>query len=178
MDINDMNPQVNVGLNKKPTMISAKDNSAASSSAQKLKENARRTLKLSIPKMQMAEQQRSEVKNPRIVTGSETVIKEEPMSRSDAISAMFLNATTPPQTVKTVSPCSGTNRTPMINQFMENNPKQFSRFLSFNPNSSFTGGLIESTDLVSFDFDGNFRSIWLRFLLPFNIQYISDGKIL
>lgn len=138
---------------QKPTMIGGV-------SPNKLKENARRTLKLSIPKLQMAEQQRAEVvKNPRIVTGGETVIQAEPMSRNDAVSALFLKATTPPQSVKTVSPSSGTNRSPMINHFMENNPKHFSRFLSFSPNAtSFKGGLIESTDLVS----GNVGNGWRR----------------
>lgn len=131
---------------QKPTTL----NSGVLNNSHKLKENARRTLKLSIPKLQMAEQQRTEIKQPRIVTGAETVIQAEPMSRSDAISAMFLNATTPPQSVKTVSPSSGANRSPMINSFMDNNnQKQFSRFLSFSPGSSFSGGLIESTELVS-----------------------------
>lgn len=102
MDVSDAIPQVI----KNPAKMGGNCDPGAVNRAQKLKENARRTLKLSIPKLQMAEQQRTEVKNPRIVTGAETVIREEPAQcRSDAISAMFLNATTPPQTVKTVSPC-------------------------------------------------------------------------
>lgn len=149
MDIGEMRPQVVTSPLTKPTVIDSGNNNH-----HKLKENARRTLKLSIPKLQQAEhQQRVEVKNPRIVAGNETVIQAEPMSRNDAISAMFLNATTPPQTVKTVSPSSGTNRSPMINHFMDQNPKPFSRFLSFSPNSNFKGGLIESTDLVSLSFN-------------------------
>lgn len=129
--------------------------SGNSPSTSKLKENARRTLKLSIPKLQMAEQQRTEVRQPRIVAGGETVIQGEvpelpqQTNINDAISAMFLNATTPPQGVKTVSPSSGTNRSPGLNHFMDSNPKQFSRFLSFSPNANFKRGLIESTDLVS-----------------------------
>lgn len=77
----------------------------------KLKENARRTLKLSIPKLQMAEQQqRLEQKipsQPRKLSADMIQQSEEQMARNEAISAMFLNATTP-QSVKTVSPSSGT----------------------------------------------------------------------
>lgn len=133
------------------------DNNPPSTS--KLKENARRTLKLSIPKLQMAEQQRTEIRQPRIVAGGETVIQgdvpeipqqQSQINRNDAISAMFLNATTTtPKGVKTVSPSSGTNKSPGLNHFMDSNPKQFSRFLSFSPNADFKRGLIESTDLVS-----------------------------
>lgn len=74
----------------------------------KLKENARRTLKLSIPKLQMAEQQQQQkIPPPRKFSADIIQQSEEQMARNDAISAMFLSATTP-QSVKTVSPSSGT----------------------------------------------------------------------
>lgn len=122
------------------------------------KENARRTLKLSIPKLQMAEQQRFDNRPQRIVNGSDiTVIPADvhPPQSQPPMSAMFLSATTP-QSAKTVSPCSGTNRcSPGLNHFLDANPKQFSRFLSFSPsaNSSYGGnfnggGLMESSEMV------------------------------
>lgn len=84
-------------------------NSAMSVNSNKLKENARRTLKLSIPKLQMAEQQRTEQKLPPPRKFSADLIQhsEDQMARNEAISNLFLNATTP-QSVKTVSPSSGT----------------------------------------------------------------------
>lgn len=142
----------------KHTMIGGSGKSSGSggmvnNSTSKLKENARRTLKLSIPKLQMAEQQQraEQTRNPRIISGNETVIQAEPMmSRNDAISAMFLNATgTPPQSVKTVSPSSGMSGSPILSHFMDTatNKKQFQRFLSFSPNATFGDGL--GGDMVS-----------------------------
>ena len=144
MDIAETMPQVVLNSTLSKTQQQQMPPAGVVNNSSKLKENARRTLKLSIPKMQMAEQQRAEVKQPRIVNGGETIIQ------GDA-TGIFLNASTPPQVVKTVSPCSGTNRSPMLNRFMEENPKQFNRFMSFSPGACnrMPGKLLDSRELVS-----------------------------
>lgn len=162
MDIGETTmPQALLSSSQPKTSGNGDGGMVPNNSSSKLKENARRTLKLSIPKLQMAEQRMvaDQSRAPRIVTGNDTVITGEKdpmvMNRNDAISAMFLNATnatTPPQSAKTVSPSSGMSRSPNINHFLDNaaNKKQFQRFLSFSPNATFShSGL--ANDLVSSD---------------------------